>query len=225
MCCILLISTAGFLVSLSMIAAFDSSKQPLECIKRPAKIIGGDGGNGGNGYGGAIYSTSDAWILNCTLADNGALAPKGGMGDIRNGMPGQGLGSAIYRPGALLSGKNLEFNRSQAPFIRNTLIVKSASGSNCEAAIRSGGYNIDSDGSCRLKAAGDQVLPSFKIKTLADYGGPTPTHALPPDSAAVNGGDPSGCVDPEGNAIITDQRGHSRPWGGRCDIGAFELSK
>lgn len=190
-------------------------------IKRPATI---DGGNGGNGYGGAIYCASDTRILNCTFVDNGALAATGGMGDTQNGMPGQGLGSALYRPGALVSGKNLEFNRSQAPFIKNTLIAKSKSGSNCEAAIRSGGYNIDSDGSCGLKAAGDQVLPSFKIKALADYGGPTPTHALLPDSAAVNGGDPSGCVDPDGKAIITDQRGHSRPRGDRCDIGAFELS-
>jgi CSLREA domain-containing protein len=193
-------------------------------IKRPIAIIGGDGGNGGNGYGGAIYSASGLWIVNCTLVDNGALAAKGGMGETRNGRPGQGLGSAFYRPGALVSGKNLEFNRSQAPFIKNTLIVKSTAGSNCEAAIRSGGYNIDSDGSCGLKAAGDQVLPSFIIKKLADYGGPTPTHALLPDSAAVNGGDPSGCVDPDGKAIITDQRGHSRPQEGRCDTGAFELS-
>jgi CSLREA domain-containing protein len=193
-------------------------------IKDIATIVG-DGGNGGNGYGGAIYSASDAWILNCTLVDNGALAAIGGMGHIRNGMPGQGLGSALYRPGALLSGKNLAFNRSQSIFIKNTLIVKSTSGSNCEAAIRSGGYNIDSDGSCRLKAAGDQVIPSFIITTLADNGGPTPTHALLPDSAAVKGGDPAGCVDPDGKAIITDQRGHSRPQEGRCDIGAFELSK
>jgi CSLREA domain-containing protein len=194
-------------------------------IKLPAKIIGGDGGNGGNGYGGAIYSASEIWILNCTLVDNGAWAAKGGMGETRNGMPGQGLGSALYRPGALVSGKYyLETNKSQAPFIKNTLIVKSTAGSNCEATIRSGGYNIDSDGSCRLKAAGDQVLPTFKVKILADNGGPTPTHALLPDSAAVNGGDPSGCADPDGKAIITDQRGHSRPQGGRCDIGAFELS-
>jgi hypothetical protein len=51
---------------------------------------------------------------------------------------------------------------------------------------------------------------------LADNGGPTLTHALPPDSPAVDAGV---C-----GTLLTDQRGESRPGQGstRCDAGAFE---
>lgn len=52
---------------------------------------------------------------------------------------------------------------------------------------------------------------------LANNGGATLTHALPPDSPAVNAGNPMCTFD--------DQRGVRRPFGGRCDLGAFELEQ
>ena len=57
--------------------------------------------------------------------------------------------------------------------------------------------------------------------TLQNNGGTTPTLALPPGSAAINGGDPTGCKDENGNPLPTDQRGFARV--GPCDIGAFEF--
>jgi hypothetical protein len=51
--------------------------------------------------------------------------------------------------------------------------------------------------------------------TLADNGGLTLTHALLPDSPAINGGTNT-------PALTTDQRGQSRAAGGTADIGAFE---
>ena len=45
--------------------------------------------------------------------------------------------------------------------------------------------------------------------------------ALPAASIAVNGGDPAGCKDDNGNPLATDQRGYLRV--GACDIGAFEF--
>ncbi len=58
------------------------------------------------------------------------------------------------------------------------------------------------------------ITASTVISPLANNGGPTLTHALPPGSPAINAGG-KGCV-------LTDQRGVLRPYGGRCDLGAFE---
>jgi len=60
------------------------------------------------------------------------------------------------------------------------------------------------------------------IGPLRANGGPTRTHAVSPGGPAMDGGTPSGCVDDQGNPIVTDQRGVPRPQSGRCDIGAFE---
>ena len=59
---------------------------------------------------------------------------------------------------------------------------------------------------------------------LGDYGGPTPTIALLPDSPAINNGSPALAVDPQGNTLSTDQRGTGYPRivDGKVDIGAFE---
>jgi CSLREA domain-containing protein len=187
--------------------------------------IAGEGGVGGNGYGGAIYSISDTWIMSCTLAANSASGGGGGNGRNRVGLSGAGLGAAIYRPGALPAGQALEINRLNPIQIKNTLIAKSKSGSNCEAKINSVGYNIDSDGTCNLTASGDQVIPDIRLLSLAYNGGVTSTYALPPESPAINKGDPAGCSDNNNVDLLTDQRGQSRSWGGRCDIGAFEYSR
>ena len=56
------------------------------------------------------------------------------------------------------------------------------------------------------------------LAPLANYGGPTNTMALLPDSPAINAG--SNALLPAG--ITTDQRGFNRIAGGTVDIGAFE---
>ena len=53
---------------------------------------------------------------------------------------------------------------------------------------------------------------------LADNGGPTVTHALLPGSPAINTANNATCA-------ATDQRGVARPFGGMCDIGAFEFAE
>ena len=52
---------------------------------------------------------------------------------------------------------------------------------------------------------------------LGDYGGPTQTHALRPDSPALNAGSNTLAA-----ALTTDQRGAGRVFGGTVDIGAYE---
>ncbi len=59
---------------------------------------------------------------------------------------------------------------------------------------------------------------------LADNGGPTMTHALLPGSPAINAGDPAAMTGVD-SVPVRDQRGapFTRVYGGRIDIGAFEL--
>ncbi len=53
---------------------------------------------------------------------------------------------------------------------------------------------------------------------LEDHGGPNPTHALAPESPAVDAAE-------DGDGLALDERGLPRPEGGRFDLGAFELEQ
>jgi CSLREA domain-containing protein len=182
----------------------------------------GGGLDGGNGYGGAIYCAHDTWAGNCTFANNAAKAGMPGFG-FQGNSAAVGSGGAIYRPGTFVSKNTLEVNRSGAVTVKNTLIANSSSGGNCDGEINSEGYNLDSDGTCGLKAAGDISKVNPGIGSLKSNGGATFTHALLQGSPAINAGNPAGCMDHDGVAIATDQRGRNRS--GRCDIGAFEVSR
>ena len=175
-------------------------------------IISG-GGAGGGAYGGAIAVRGTLSINNCTFVDNSASGGGGGGGH-RPSRSGASKGGAIYVPRGVLS-----------PSIKNTLIANSSSGGNCNRVFGSRGYNIDSDGTCGLSAAGDQSNVDPKLALLKNNGGSTLTHALLPGSPAINGGNPAGCTDSKGVAISTDQRGLNRSQGGRCDIGAYEFAQ
>lgn len=184
-------------------------------------------GEGGNGSGGAIYATSHTWVNNCTFSSNGAYAGAGGASRYylqENSKPGISSGGAIYRPGALPNKNILTINRSGLVTIKNSIIANSSSGGNCDASIRSEGYNIDSDGTCRLKSDGDLSNINPRLDSLKNNGGPTFTHALLPGSPAIDGGNPAGCTDQSGIVLPTDQRGQNRIHKTRCDIGAFEAS-
>jgi hypothetical protein len=64
---------------------------------------------------------------------------------------------------------------------------------------------------------GNQIGSDPGLESLADNGGPTRTHALRPDSAARDAGDPAFSPPP-----FSDQRGFPRVIAPRIDIGAFE---
>ncbi|MFP4634627.1 MAG: choice-of-anchor Q domain-containing protein [Nitriliruptoraceae bacterium] len=101
--------------------------------------------------------------------------------------------------------------------LRNT-INSNGTGDDCATegatmSLHSEGHNIDGDDTCELDATGDQPNTDPKLESLADNGGPTPTHALPDDSPAIDAGSTD---------LDVDQRGEPRPSGGASDIGAFE---
>jgi len=66
-----------------------------------------------------------------------------------------------------------------------------------------------------------------QLDPLADNGGPTMTHALLPGSPAINAGDPDFDPDDFDPPQLYDQRGapFARVFGGRIDIGAFEVQE
>jgi hypothetical protein len=103
----------------------------------------------------------------------------------------------------------------------NTIIAHNLGG-NCDVAIDSEGYNIDSEDSCGLDQLSDFVNTDPLIAPVGDYGGETFTHALMPSSPAVDAADSVSC-------ITVDQREVSRPVDGdedgsaQCDIGAYEF--
>lgn len=94
----------------------------------------------------------------------------------------------------------------------NTILANSVDAADCEVRL-DGTIIVDlnsivGDGTCGANRSGDPgLLP------LADNGGPTPTHALAPNSIAIDTGEPSTC-------LSTDQRGEQRD--SQCDVGAFE---
>jgi len=83
------------------------------------------------------------------------------------------------------------------------------------------GYNLDSGATCNFSAGGDLQNTDPLLDPLADYGGPTPTHALQAGSPAIDS--------VLGGSVPTeDQRGLPRLMDGNndgigyCDMGAFE---
>lgn len=89
--------------------------------------------------------------------------------------------------------------------------------------INSSGYNLIEYTNCDITPAeGDIVGEDPLIALLADNGGETFTHALLPDSPAIDTGN---CIDIFGDPVTTDQRGVARPQGYNCDIGSYELER
>ncbi len=103
-----------------------------------------------------------------------------------------------------------------------TIVANGITGSNCggQAPVTDAGYNIDTGSSCGFSSAShSQVNTQPQLDAPAANGGPTQTMALPAGSPAVDA-IPSATP---GCSGTTDQRGISRPQGGGCDVGAYEL--
>jgi uncharacterized repeat protein (TIGR01451 family) len=99
-------------------------------------------------------------------------------------------------------------------------IVSGNTGANCAGTVTTGGYNLDSDGTCGLTAATDKNNVDPQLGPLQANGGPTETMAPASTSPVVDliPKGTNGC----GTVIETDQRGVLRPQGAGCDTGAYE---
>lgn len=183
-------------------------------------------GNSAVGSGGGLYlasgSTSD--LANITVTDNTADSDGNGNGD-GGGLAG---GGSVAMRNSILSGNHDLSPANEAP--------------DCGGgdSLVSGGFNLvgSQSGCASATWSGDDIFGTDSLLLpLADYGGPTLTHAILPPSPAVDGADYSnGCswdhdVDPATGAVAlnTDQRARARYTDGNndtfnlCDIGAYEF--
>ncbi len=159
--------------------------------------------SGNSGYGIFLATNNPAVVLNVTsstITANTNIGFNASVGasnkTLKNSIVAQNLGSADVANDLTSLGNNLIGNVGTATGLVN-------------------GVNGDQVGST-VSPLNAQLLP------LADYGGPTFTHALLPASPAIDVGNGTG-------APATDQRGLTRPQDGdnnstaTVDIGAFEL--
>jgi Tol biopolymer transport system component len=146
--------------------------------------------------GGAILNDGQVTINNSTISDN--QAGRNGGGIYNNDHKTVEMTNTIFKAGA--SGANI-FNNG--------------------GTVTSHGYNLTSDsGGGFFHAIGDQIDTNPLLGPLQDNGGPTLTHELLTGSPAINAGTPNFTPPP-----LYDQRGigHDRVFGGRIDIGSFEV--
>jgi hypothetical protein len=198
--------------------------------------------------GGGIYSSGDLTLDGSTLQSNdaefgGAISTSGGnltmrdctvSGNSANEGGGFCVGlfetfekiaitrSTIAENTANVGGGIFDYSQVGTIELEST-ILSGNTGGNCHpptGVFSSSGHNLESASSCNLTETTDQTGVDPLLATLADNGGPTPTHALGAGSPAIDSGAP-GC-DP------VDQRGEARPVDGdldgsiRCDVGAYE---
>ncbi|MCP4425842.1 MAG: hypothetical protein GY803_15220 [Chloroflexi bacterium] len=161
---------------------------------------------------GGIRNSGNLQMFNSTLSDNSA----------------NGAGGLQTSGTAILGSNTIVTNASYLAHIggiwaaggtvdmANNIIANHGSANDCKSTggtITSVGHNLDSDGGCFLTSAGDLPNENPLLGSLQNNGGPTLTHALLPDSPAIDAGLPTSCS-------ATDQRGWSRV--GICDIGSYE---
>lgn len=165
----------------------------------------GNGGNAGNGSaGGGLFVTGGATVtlLNLTVAAN-QVSVAGTPGVSHTGGSAGAAGNPPFGGGVYTNG-------TPATNMTDTLLAGNGLG-NCAGSTTDGGHNLSfGDASCPAGFTGGDP----KLGALQDNGGPTPTMALGPGSAAIDHG--AGCD-------TTDQRGVLRP-AGACDIGAYEFA-
>jgi hypothetical protein len=174
----------------------------------------GVGGNGGSG--GGIYTNNNLLRLtNCTIYNNST----GGGGYGENGQNGVGgNGGGICNDSGIV--------RTRNTIVAGNQTAAAGEGPDCWGTLNSQGYNlIENTNHCTITGnlTGNITGEDPLLGNLANYGGPTETHALLSGSPAIDAGYNFGIVD--------DQRGYPRPVdvpgipniNDGSDIGAYEF--
>jgi hypothetical protein len=155
-------------------------------------------------WGGGIATDAPVKLSNCTISGNWAEEGGAIAGDTTNI---ELLNCTVCLNTATSHGPGI-FGDGVGVLMRNTILQGGIAGVSNE--ITAGSKN-------NLTSI---FLIEQLIGPLANNGGRTLTHALLPNSSAINAGDNEAA-----STLVTDQRGAGfvRRWGGNVDIGAFEL--
>jgi CSLREA domain-containing protein len=179
-------------------------------------------GAGGASGGGIAVLASTLQVQNTTISANtsngagaGVSVAAGAPTTIQSATIAQNTSTGTNLAGGIALGTLAQVTAT------NTIIAGNTT-TNCSfgrSAVLTSGYDLASDASCNLTAAGDQQNANPLLGALADNGGPTPTRLPAAGSPAIDRGPAtaSGC-------LATDQRGVTRPQGSACDIGAVEVA-
>ena len=184
------------------------------------------------GNGGGISSQKTLQLVNSTISGNYAAASGGGLKVVGTA----DLYNVTITDNAAIEGGGVYVPTAGTLNAKNSLIAENIDRStnpldaDCAGTIVSQGYNLigDTAGCTIIGTTGNILNVDPQLGPLQNNGGPTLTHALQAGSPAIDAGHPSGCTDPDGAPLTTDQRGYTRPIDGngdgtaRCDIGAFE---
>ncbi len=184
--------------------------------------------DGFGGLGGGLYNEGTATIANSTLSGNTATHRYGGGGLFNSGtatITNSTLSGNTARDG---DGGGLAGWGGGTLYLQNSLVAGNranhADRADCWGSMVSRGYNVAGLNTGCVITSTDQTTSDPRLGPPADNGGPTLTHALLPDSPAIDliPFGVSGC----GADYTHDQRGRPRPslTGDACDAGAFEFA-
>lgn len=170
----------------------------------------------GASHGGGIFNSGDLTLLNATITNNST----------RNFFPQQAImgdGGGIFNSGTVNLGNTIIAGNTDA----------GGETPDCAGTLNSRGYNlIQTITGCTIvgDTTGNLLGVNPRLGPLQNNGGPTQTHALLPDSPAIDRANPAPPAS-EWTCRATDQRGVARPQDGngdglaRCDMGAFERER
>ena len=198
--------------------------------------------------GGGVWSRGDMLVANSTVSDNYAEAKGGGLhaagvltlvnstvaDNVASVAPNIGVGERLEASGSVIGPAKVGIINGHAQ----------PTESSCDTPVSiSHGYNIVTEGSCRLTAPTDLVGVDSGLGPLRGYGGPAETRLPDAGSPALDHVPAGAClelplprslegeqhlaglVDDLGALLRTDQRGVPRPQGPACDAGAVEVAR
>ncbi len=189
---------------------------------------GFQGGGGGifNNDGGTVTLTNSTVSGNSTGLDN-SVTGGGGIDNLGTVTLTNSTVSGNSAPDGVGGGI---FNEGGTVTLRNTILAGNSASTDpdCSGTLTSDDYNLIQDTTgCAIvgTTTHDITGQDPHLGPLANNGGPTQTMADDTPATVTHPAvDAGSCVDQNGTAISTDQRGYTRPDDGEaaCDIGAYE---
>lgn len=168
--------------------------------------------------GSGVLNAGFITVSNSTISHN---KTKNNDGAAINNIIDYGMGDLVVVNSTLASNQSPAFIRAlgRSAIFSNTIIAYNGPSTNCGSEITQGTNNLQFPGtSCGASILSQDPL----LGPLAENGSSTLTHALLPNSPAIDQGNNTVCASLLVNNL--DQRGVTRPIGINCDIGAVEAS-